>query len=288
MDSKYLPSKIFIIKVVSILIIVTTIFGIYKLFSYLKNRPSKPVVDVLVKDVVGTDSNNNGIADWEEYLWGLNPSKDGTSNKEFIMAKRKTLSETSPLLIPQTEGEKQSDALSKEFFAVVMSLMQSGNLTEDAITKISDTIGQKIVPEEIPNIYDRSMIVINNKDGGDIEYFQALDKLNTKYAEKDMGGELTIIAQGLANNDPQALRIAAGIANSYRSFGQELIKIPVPEKIALGHIALANDYEKIAKSLEGFAEILDNPLVGMKALLNYKKYNDSISSDLASISSNLE
>lgn len=288
MNREYLPSKVFVTKVVAIFIIVATIFGIYKLFSYFKNRPSKPGVTVLVKDVVGKDSNNNGIADWEEYLWGLNPLKDGVANKEFIMAKRRTLSETSPLLIPQTENEKQSDALSKEFFAVVMSLMQSGNLTEDAVAKISDTIGQKIVPEPIPDIYNRNMITINNKEGGDIEYFQAFDKLNKKYADKDMGGELTIIAQGLANNDPQALRIASGIASSYRAFGQELIKIPVPEKIALGHVALANDYEKIAESLEGFSEILDNPLVGMKALLNYKKYNDSVTSDLASISSNLE
>ncbi|NVN96666.1 hypothetical protein HXX01_00190 [Candidatus Nomurabacteria bacterium] len=289
MNREYLPSKIFMIKVAFIFVIIATIFGVYKTISYFKNRPSAKAGDVvLVKDVVGKDSNNNGIADWEEYLWGLDPLKNGASNKEYIMAKKKTLSENNPLSAPITGNAAESEALSQEFFAVVVSLMQSGGLTEDSIAKISDTIGQKIVPEQLPDIYTRDMLVIDNKEDGDIEYFQALDKLNKKYADKDMGGELTIIAQGLANNNPQALRIAASIAESYRSFGQELVKLPVPEKIALGHLSLANDYEKIAKSLEGFSEILDNPLVGMKALLNYKKYNDSIASDLASISSNLE
>lgn len=277
------------IKVAFIFVIIATIFGVYKTISYFKNRTSAKAGDVvLVKDVVGKDSNNNGIADWEEYLWGLNPLKNGASNKEYIMAKRQTLSENNPLSAPITGNAEESEALSKEFFAVVVSLMQSGSLTEDSIAQISNEIGQKIVPEQLPDTYTRDMVKINDREDADIQYFQALDKLNKKYADKDMGGELTIIAQGLANNNPQALRIASSIASSYRSFGQELIKLPVPEKISIGHLSLANDYEKIATSLEGFSTILDNPLVGMKALLNYKKYNDSITSDLASISSNLE
>jgi hypothetical protein len=82
--------------------------------------------------------------------------------------------------------------------------------------------------------------------------------------------------------------IASTIASSYRSFGQELIKIPVSNKIAAGNLNLANDYEKMAQSIEKFPLILDNPLEGMKAILNYKKYSDGILSDIASISSNLE
>ncbi len=289
MDKNYLPSKMFLVRVAFILGIIAIIFGIFKTYTYFKNKPQKNnQATVLVRDVVGTDSNNNGIADWEEYLWGLNPAKNGESNKEFIMAKRKTLSENGSVFSAQNENAKESENLSKEFFAVVMSLIQSNNMSEETVAQISDVIGQKVKTEPIPDIYTMDMLTVSTTTDSEITYFQAFDKLNAKYSNLDMGGELTIIAQGIANNDPQAIKIATNMASSYRSFGQELLKIPVPEKISAGHLALVNDYEKVAKSIEGFSGLLDNPLVGMKALLNYKKYSDSIITDINNISSNLE
>ena len=287
----YLPSKKFTTIILFIIVLVALFFTIKGVISLFKNKNSTKgtPTTMVVGDLIQKDSNANGIPDWEEYLWGLNPEKDGPENKEFIMSKKQTLAENNPSLFSSdTDSAKESEVLSKEFFAVVMSLVQSGNLNDESVTQVSDAIGQKIVPEPLPDIYTKEMLTINNKQDSDIAYFQALDKLNTKYADKDMGSELTILAQGLANNDPKALEIASNIALSYRSFGQELIKIPIPEKIAVGGLSLANDYEKIAQSIESFKEILDNPLVGMKAILNYKKYNEGITSDLDSISSNLE
>ncbi|HAQ02670.1 hypothetical protein A2467_01870 [Candidatus Nomurabacteria bacterium RIFOXYC2_FULL_36_8] len=289
MDSKYLPSRIFVIRIVVILLIIGVVFGVIKIVKYFKNKPnSKTPVKVLVKDIVQKDSNSNGIADWEEYLWGLNPSKNGPENKEFIMAKRKTLAENNNTLSPQNNEAKENEQLSKELFSVVMSLMQSGNLSEESISEVSKTIGSKIEVEQIPDIYTKNMLIINNKEDGDIAYFQAFKDLNEKYKDADLGGELTIIAQGIEKNDPQALYIATTIASSYRSFGKELIKIPVPEYLSEGNLNLANDYEKVSQSLEGMLKILDNPLIGMRALLSYKKYTDKIMTDLENISSNLD
>jgi len=290
MNSKYLPSKVFMIRVAIVLVVIATVFGVIKTIKYFKNRPTKNTpVKVLVKDVVQKDSNNNGIADWEEYLWGLNPEKNGESNKEFIMAKKNTIGNNgAPTINNGTDSAKEAEGLSKEFLALVVSLVQTGSMTEKSVSQVSSMFGEKIVPETIPDTYTRDMLTISNSEEADLEYFQELQKLNKKYEGSDMGGELTIMAQGLQNNNPQALIIASTIASSYRSFGQELIKIPVSNKIATGSLNLANDYEKIAQSIEKFPLILDNPLEGMKAILNYKKYSDGILSDIASISSNLE
>lgn len=287
MNSKYLPSRMFMIRIVVVVAIIAIVFGVTKIVKYFKNKPnSKTPMKVLVKDIVQKDSNSNGIADWEEYLWGLDPNKNGDSNKEFIMAKKKTLSENNSLY--SEEGKmKENEILSREFFTVIMSLLQSGNLDENSISEVSNTIGKKIEATPIEDIYTKDMLVIKNTEDSDIAYFEAFQKLTDKYSHADIGSELTIIAQGLSKNDPQALYATRTIADAYRSFGKEIIKIPVPNSISLGSLKLANDYEKTAQSIEGLTQILDDPIIGMKALINYKKYSDAIISDLDIISGNL-
>jgi len=60
-----------------------------------------------------------------------------------------------------------------------------------------------------------------------LSYLEKFSKLLDKYANADMGSELMIVAQGISNNDPQALKAVGTIATAYRSFGEELTKIPV-------------------------------------------------------------
>ncbi len=54
------------------------------------------------------------------------------------------------------------------------------------------------------------------------------------------------------------------------------MKIPVPNDLTTTHLAIANDYEKVGQSVNGLSQLLDEPIVGMKALINYKKYTDML------------
>jgi len=289
MDKKYLPSRTFVVGVAFILIILVTIFGVSKLIKYLKNKNvfNRAPTKVLVRDLIQKDSNNNGIADWEEALWGLDPEKDGKSNKEIIELRKKELAERNNPLSEEEKALEENDILSREFFAVIMSLFESGNLSEETITEVSNIVGERIRLEPIPDKYTKEMLVIKGGEDADLLYFQAFQKLLDKYADADIGGELIIVAQAIAANNPQAISTVGSIAASYSSFAKELIKIPVPLNISTGHLKLANDYEKTGQSIEGLMQILNNPMVGMKALLNYKKYSEEILSDLIIISGNL-
>jgi hypothetical protein len=277
------------IRIAIILVIIATFFGVSKIYKYFKNKSNDEApVKVLVKDIVQKDSNNNGIPDWEEFLWGLNPEKDGQGNKEIIMQKKQALAEKDNSLFSGEGKTKENEMLSKEFFSIIMSLLQSGNLDQNSMTEISKIIGEKIESAPIPDVYTQNMLKIKKGGGSSLAYIDDFQKLTDKYENSDMGSELSIVAQGLSKNDPQALYAVKTIASSYRSFGQELIKIQVPESIFQGHLSLANDYEKMAQSIEGLSQILDDPMTGMRALINYKKYSDSVLSDLDNISSNLE
>jgi len=291
---KYLPSKNFATIILIIIVFISLFFVIKSSISFLKNKKTSKGGDTQIEMTVGSvvqkDSNNNGIADWEEYLWGLNPNKNGPENKEFILSKKKVLTQNGSVSASDESGSITENAmLSRQFFATIMSLQQTGQLDEAAISSISESIGQEIRATDIPDVYTKDMLVIiKDSDNSDIAYFALFNNLVTKYKESDIGSELTIVSQGIVNNDPGALYAAKTIATSYRLFGRELIKLPVPSSAALTNLSLANNYEKVAQSIEGLTQVISDPIVGMRAILNYKKYTDALGSDLEKMSGILQ
>lgn len=283
---KYLPSKKFMSLLLIVIIFIVMIFLVKGIVSLFKNinggKASNGVTEMTVGSIIQKDSNNNDIADWEEYLWGLNPYKNGKENKEFILSKKNALMQSGDIKIPdETESITENEILSREFFATIISLQQTGNLNDESMQSISDAIGQKIEAISIPDIYTKDMIKVE-KDSRKTkdDYFIAFMTLAFKYENEDIGKELILISQGLGNNDPQALSAVKSIASAYKSFGSELIKIPVPASASSIHLDLANNYEKTGQSIEGLAEILADPIIGMRAIISYKKYNDAIASDI--------
>lgn len=287
MNKEYLPSRKFVAGVLIIAIIIAIIFGISKLATLFKGKITKSEpTKLLVKDLVQKDTNKNGIPDWEESLWGLDPTANGISNREFISNEKAKLTNNS-IIQEGSPVSNENTALSREFFAVIMSLQQSGDLNEDSIKAVSDTLGQKIVADPIGDTYTRDSLnkVVANTANIDT-YVKAVGKLMTKYKDKDMGNELNLISQGLMRNDPQATMLAGNIGKVYRSFGQELVKIPVPATLVDLDLALANDYDRVAQSIEGLTKILTDPIIGMRAIINYKRYSDNLVADIENLSDN--
>lgn len=280
MDKKYLPSRVFIKKTIMILLIIIGLFVVYKFINFEKNKSKKTVTDIKVEVTksIQKDSNNNGVPDWEEKLWGLNPNKNGRENKAIILAKRKAINPTiTSNSNTDNEDEKLNDNLSKEFFAAIMSLAQDGTLDQDSISVITDSISQKIVAEPIPDTYKiQSLNVVQSSISARNEYLIGFLNLTGKYQDKDIGSELVLIIQGIASNNKQIISSASSIATSYKNFGADLAKIPVPADLAPLDLQIINDYDKNAKAIRGLLQVEKNPLIGMKALISYNKYNKDL------------
>lgn len=292
-DRKYLPSEQFIARVIIIVIIIVVVLGMYGLVKFIKNKISSKSGDqpasLTIGNIIQKDSNNNGIADWEEYLWGLDPKKNGSENKEFISAKKSALTQSGDIVPTDYSQITDNEILSQQFFATIISLQQSGQLDETAMNSVSEAIGKNVETTPIPDIYTNSMLTIKNDSTlTNQAYRDAISNLVTKYQDADIGSELTFIIQALSNNDPQALYVATTVASSYQSFGQELVKIPVPRSLAGVHLSAANNYEKTGQSIKSLAKVLADPIAGMNAILSYKQYNDALASDLEKISSLLQ
>jgi len=287
---KYLPSKEFRARAIAIAILLVVAFSVYNIAIYFKNRIGKngTAAVVIEPDVIQKDSNGNEIPDWEESLWGLNPHKDGASNKEFILAKREALARENAEGINLDAPISENETLAREFFAIIMSLQESGDLDETTMQSVGDTIGEKITATPILDKYTKGMLLtIKSNPANNKAYGEKLATLMDKYDQKDIGRELTFISVGLTSNDPQAFVEAESVASAYREFSEEALKIQVPNTLSDTHLDLVNNYEKVAKSIEGMAQMLVDPIVGMKAIINYKKYTDALIANIDTLSNDL-
>ena len=291
----YLPSKKFTSIILIVIIAITFILLVREVTYLIRGgrdlSNTGNIVQTTPEEKIRKDSNNNGIPDFEEYLWGLNPNKNGEENKEFILSKKRNLFGNDQLS-PNNDDSKnitENEMLSRQFFATIVALQQEGALNQESIDSISTSIGQKIEVVIIPDIYTKNMLTLKeDSEDTNVQYFIDFIELVNKYKDADIGSELVLISQGLGNNDPQALYAAMTVASAYRTFGKELTKIPVPEYISSVHLSLANNYEKTAQTIEGLTRTLTDPIIGMRSIISYKKYSDAIVSDIEKISKILQ
>lgn len=279
---KYLPSKNFISLVLLIITFVLIFFIGRGLISLIKNRERKdgakePEI-VSIKEIIDEDDNNNGIPNWEEYFWGLDPKKDGKKNREFVLAKRELANQNTG---NEVKGEPvvltENEALSRDFFVAMLALSEKGILDEESINAMSETVGQKVIAEPIADKYTMQQILIQKETTIETiqSYYQKITSLIKKYNnEKDLGKEITLMSISISSNDRHAMLTVRSIVQAYRDLAQELLAIETLDILAESHLQMINSCEKIAESIEGLILSEDDSLVGLKSLINYKRYSE--------------
>lgn len=279
---KYLPSKNFISLVLLIITFVLIFFIGKGVISLIKNRERKDGVKepeiVSIKEIIDEDDNNNGIPNWEEYFWGLDPKKDGKKNREFVLAKRELANQNTG---NEVKGEPvvltENEALSRDFFVAMLALSEEGLLDEESINAMSETVGQKVIAEPIADKYTMQQILIQKETTIETiqSYYQKITSLIKKYNnEKDLGKEITLMSISISSNDRHAMLTVRSIVQAYRDLAQELLAIETLDILAESHLQMINSCEKIAESIEGLILSEDDSLVGLKSLINYKRYSE--------------
>lgn len=293
---KYLPSQKFVASLLTIVIVIAFGFLIKEAFILVKhlinkdNNSNSKVAVTTVSDIIQEDSNNNGIADWEEYIWSLDPTKNGPENKAFILAKKKSMAESGEIVLDESGKEiSDNEMLSRSLLATILSLESSGGIDEDSLKAISETIGQEIVVSEIPDKYSYQEVnIVPTSPDSLLKYHSDFSTIYTKYQDQDVGTEITLISIGIGSEDVQSLRTAKTIAVYYRDFANELIGIETPSEIASLHLKIINDLSKIGDSVDGLAMSLADPMLGMKSLILYNKYSDDMITSLEEITNILQ
>lgn len=279
-NQKYLPSKKFVkfiglcVGVVVVFFVLSNLFGTHGYFS--KGSTGSISARGTVGDVISRDSNNNGIADWEESLWGLDPEGDGKGNKQIIDARKKAAG----ILPVNQEGgdatpETKNDALARDLLSTILALNQAGSLTPEAITNIALSLGQNIDEKRSTvktyTVEDLSVVASNTQTKQ--TYQKNLQALVEKYEPSGMGNEFTILAEGLEKDDTP-LDGLIPIASAYQSFAKDLLATPTPKDASLYALNLINASSSIGVALQKASTLYTDIITGMVGVDEFLKGSD--------------
>jgi len=283
--SKYLPSKKFtylIAIVLGLFIILFLIFNFspQKKFFFFGDKPNGLQNENLtINNILQQDTDNDGLADWEEALWGTdknNKTTNGIPDLAYVENRKKELKidETTTNTQELTETEK----FAREFFATYVAMKEAGGDTT-AINNFAATLGEKMVYPSIIDSYSEKNIKITQEDTDDdsIIYYLSLKILFEKYKLTGMGNELSMVAGTLNTSEDKKTSEEKAklttVADSYQDFAKRMIEIPVPQNLVTSHLKIANAANNTGISIMGMTKIISDPLVGLSSLSQYQEYN---------------
>jgi hypothetical protein len=232
--------------------------GAYLMSDFNKRELAVPVAQLATSTpqrvaIAVTDTDDNGIEDWRD---------------EFVTTAPIILNEsTSTYSLPDTLTGKMSIS----FMENVIRSKTYGPFgrTEDEV--INTTIKNLASETEI-TLYDTPDIsIITEWDDADIRNYAntvASVILNNSIESE---GELNILYDVLQSNNQQRISELEAVANVYKNYRDDTIKVPVPAFLAKEHLDLINSYHAIHQDIAAMAIVFDDPAV---SLLRLKRYQD--------------
>jgi hypothetical protein len=287
MNESTKPSKQFLIRgaiatgIVAIILIVQTDW-----FRKLLNKEPLPptVPPQTVGDIVGADSNQNGIADWEERLWGLDPTvlyTDGVPNKQIIEDKKKALG------IPTagtsaTEPQNETDELARQLLTITSALGQSSDVSDEELRTIAMKIADSVEFENDSAHYSlKDLNTVQTTTASLNAYYQTMGTVSGRY---DAGAvDLDILVTALETGNLSDLARLKETKALYQQYARALLAVPTPIGIENHHLAMINSVYGISLAVGYLAELSENGANAVAGVALYKIYDQKLTNALKNI-----
>ena len=238
---------------------------------------------VAIGDLINKDTDKDGVLDWEEPLWGLDPTKKETTPgipdstvASKLKANQGSVEQGESSL--NTENLTETDKFSRELFSTVTSLNQSGAMDQATADQITDSLMEKMKNSTTKKVFTLSDIKTTS-DNSVTAIKKYVDLVNTldnnlikKYPAKGTVAEIlqrfvidenNVDVTVLKDLDPNIKQAQEGIS--------EMLKISVPSDLAQIHLDLINATERVMENLSDFQLFETDPIVAMSGMSKYQE-----------------
>jgi len=284
--NKYLPSKKFVI-------FTSIVFGLFLgffVFNQIKasrqefeNTEGKILVDngPTLNDLYEKDSDEDGLKDWEEVLWGTDPNKKITfdlPDAKWVETRREVLKSENTLSAAATE-ENQTDRFSKELLITLAALKAGGTADQTTIYNLTGQMATELFESDLPDQFQKENAKIENISKE--EYLTAVLKLLDESEKELVGSELDVLNEVLNQREnPEKLK---AIADGYRLLAKSVSDLGSPREIVNEHLNFINDIYKVSLAIDSLSKTQVDPLLGMIGLAQYQKYIDNLETDIKTL-----
>ena len=248
--------------------------------------------DDLLKAYAAKDTDSDGLPDWQEALYGTDPSNphsvDATLTDSEAVNKGMVTPKTSASVpadqqpearataadVPGTDPAPGSltDEFGKQFFQEYVAASNGGALTDDQknalISKLLADYSQKasallLSPYTSISVHVSKTVSATEYAGQVEQIFRAHD------VPEDSASAPPLLEEFLANNDKEALKKLSVFGAAHEAIAKDLLQVSVPPSLAAQHLELIQSFDTLARATKAATNYEQDPLTVMGALPLY-------------------
>jgi len=281
------------------------VIGAYVIARGVGSPPSAQASEesALLQAIATKDSDNDGLPDWEEALYGTDPrnsdsSKLGMTDGEAVakgLIVPKAIADMSratpspdgsqivdPSLPPAPADGTITAAFAKSFFTLYLVAKQNAgdadltdadmqNIANQALNSLSSSI------TVAPDFKSANDLIVSGSGTDALMSFAAnAEVVLLKNTSSATTSELKYLKSALMNNDATAYSHIASIAKAYRDSAFGLAILPVPKELASDDLALINAMMRMSEITTDFTRADTDPLAAILALNQYSQAAQSL------------
>jgi len=257
---QYLPSRKIMFLMVGILVVGGFWFTLRDRNTAAKENAGNTISaeSLLVQDQSGhQDSDNDGLEDWEEQLFGTdphNPDSDGNGlldGEEFASVKKIAEIEPTDNVLNYLNQVRQA-----------LANQGQGSIIPEAVLEI---------PPDHYRAVDLTIVATN--DVSVTRYVVGVLLATKPYEENpDEEDPMDTISRWLESNDPKELEALVAQSRKDKLLAAELVALSVPDELAALHLEFVNSVYSGARSLEEIELTTHNPQMEFFAVAKYANY----------------
>lgn len=246
------------------------------------------------------DTDNDGLKDWEEALWGTDLSNkdsdgDDTPDGEEVLKNRDPAKkgpndvlakpETTKMGSPGTIEElTPTDIVARDLFSKYLAAKQDktslDSLTEEQIVA-SVLSRQKEISGKTRQYTEGELIILN--DSGPPALREYGNKMGTiiKNNLRQEEAEIDILNNAIQKNDKKEIAKLTPIINNYKNVLEGSLKVGIPEKALQSHLKFVNAVSEVIFSLEAMGGVFEDPVTAVAYFSAYPKTMTELQSAFA-------
>ncbi|MEK7539172.1 MAG: hypothetical protein AAB595_00815 [Patescibacteria group bacterium] len=290
-----------VVFVVALFLLKTTsVFKNKETYQSVNQENSLTYDNVTIKDLVNKDTDGDGIPDWEEGLYGLDPTKKETAPgtpDNVAIGKLKSKTEQNQQGLPLLENRDnqgkenltQTDKFSRELFATVAAASQNGPMDQATIDALSASLADKIQNSPPRKVFLISEIKTTSDDSVKTftNYINTFNSLQKKYPAMDytvldvlqkfMVDENTVDSSVLVKLDP--------IIEQTKKVVEGMVKMTVPQSVSTLHLNVVNSLERLVENISDIKLYDSDTIMALGGISKYEENMTKLDSEVDNLMS---
>ncbi|MFA6278622.1 MAG: thrombospondin type 3 repeat-containing protein [Candidatus Paceibacterota bacterium] len=238
----------------------------------------------LLKAIAAKDSDNDGLPDWEEVLYGTDPHNpdsnhlgmtDGDAVAKGLIVPKAIANMPTATSTLAADSSTRTEAFAKDFFTLYLAAKQSNggvDLSTDQTNALADqAINQLLLTStQASSAKSMSDLKVSGTGPDALRAFAIVaEAVFKKNMDTTITNEMQALQDAVQNNDTDALSQLTSAAQIYRNYAAGLAALTVPQELAADNLMLINAMLLRSEVDDNFASVNTDPLAAMLAIQQF-------------------